>query len=78
MRSRPLPAAAVFCLLLASPLFAGAATVELPRTGQNACYDATGVIIDCADTGQDGDTRAGAPWPSPVSRTTGTGPSPTI
>ena len=36
VRSRPRPAAAVFCLLLASPLLAGAATIELPRTGQNS------------------------------------------
>ena len=40
-------------------------TIQLPRTGQNTCYDATGVIIDCAGTGQDGDTKSGVPWPSP-------------
>lgn len=58
-------AAAILVLLLASSAQAEAGTIRLPRTGQNTCYDATGVIIDCANTGQDGDTQAGAPWPSP-------------
>ena len=51
-------------LLLASPLLASAGTIRIPRTGQNACYDPIGVIIDCAGTGQDGDKKAGAPWPA--------------
>ena len=55
----------VILLLLAAPLPADAGTIQLPRTGQSACYDATGVIIDCANTGQDGDKKAGTPWPSP-------------
>jgi hypothetical protein len=63
--TRPARFAAIFLLLLASPLPAGAGTIQLPRTGQNTCYDATGVIVDCANTGQDGDTRTGVPWPSP-------------
>lgn len=57
--------AAIFFVLLALPLPAGAGTIQLPRTGQSTCYDATGVIIDCANTGQDGDTQTGVPWPSP-------------
>jgi quinol monooxygenase YgiN len=38
---------------------------EVPRTGQTRCYGTGGEIIDCADTGQDGDIRAGAAWPEP-------------
>lgn len=29
------------------------------------CYDASGKSVDCAGTGQDGDTRSGLPWPEP-------------
>jgi hypothetical protein len=36
--------------------------VELARTGQTACYDEDGYVIACANTGQDGDIRAGVPW----------------
>lgn len=61
----PTRVSTIFVLLLTSPLLADAGTLQLPRTGQNTCYDATGVIIDCAGTGQDGDKRAGVPWPSP-------------
>lgn len=53
------------CLILALAHIARAATITLPRTGQNACYDANGVIIACDNTGQDGDKRAGVAWPSP-------------
>ncbi len=35
----------------------------VPRTGQSLCYDATGKVISCAGTGQDGEWRIGAPWP---------------
>lgn len=37
----------------------------LARTGQQQCRDASGVIIDCTATGQDGELRRGAPWPEP-------------
>ena len=40
----------------------------LPRTGQTTCYDATGAtgnVISCAGTGQDGDIQAGVAWPDP-------------
>ena len=47
-------------------LLAGyAVAVDLPRTGQQACYDSTGKTIACANTGQDGDKQAGSPWPIP-------------
>lgn len=57
--------AVIICLSLVLPHFARAGTVKVPRTGQSACYDVNGVVIDCNGTGQDGDRRAGAPWPSP-------------
>ena len=34
---------------------------HLPATGQTTCWDASGAVIPCAGTGQDGDIRAGAP-----------------
>ena len=37
----------------------------LAATGQTACFDADGKPVDCAGTGQDGETRHGAPWPEP-------------
>ena len=37
----------------------------LYRTDQTRCYDGHGQEIDCAGTGQDGDIRAGHPWPKP-------------
>ncbi|MHC4310758.1 MAG: Lcl C-terminal domain-containing protein, partial [Planctomycetota bacterium] len=39
--------------------------ITLRQTGQNDCYDSAGVLIDCMDTGQDGDTLTGRPWPDP-------------
>ncbi len=57
--------AALVCPLLAVPLVGHAGPIQLPGTGQDACYDAAGVVIPCAGTGQDGDTRAGEAWPSP-------------
>lgn len=56
---------ATFCLLPALPFLLQAAAIQLPLTGQTACYDSNGVVIACAGTGQDGDRRAGAAWPSP-------------
>lgn len=37
----------------------------LARTGQTNCYDKFGFNTICAETGQDGEYRAGAEWPSP-------------
>ena len=48
----------------AFPCGAQAATVTLPKTGQTLCYNANGTI-DCAGTGQDGETQIGATWPVP-------------
>jgi len=40
-------------------------TVQIPRTGQTDCWDMSGTSRACAGTGEDGDTLAGAAWPSP-------------
>jgi Protein of unknown function (DUF1566) len=33
------------------------------KTGQTTCYDNDGTIINCSNTGQDGEKQAGVPWP---------------
>ncbi len=38
---------------------------KLWKTGQTECYDASGNIVSCAGTGQDGEIQAGVSWPSP-------------
>jgi len=40
-------------------------SLNLVKTGQNSCWDATGQSVSCPGTGQDGDTQAGAAWPNP-------------
>jgi hypothetical protein len=51
-------------VLHCTPVSTGApAPVEV--TGQTTCYGASGVVIPCLDTGQDGDIQAGVPFPSP-------------
>ncbi len=35
------------------------------RTGQTLCFDASGKVIPCIGSGQDGEFRVGAPWPEP-------------
>jgi len=53
-------------LLLHVPLLAHATPpAELPVTGQTSCYDTAGAAISCTGTGQDGEIRAGVPWPVP-------------
>jgi hypothetical protein len=39
--------------------------IQLPQTGQTTCHDVAGNVIDCVNTGQDGEIRAGIAWPSP-------------
>jgi len=41
------------------------AQAPVPRTGQEVCWDASGIPISCAGTGQDGESRAGVVWPDP-------------
>jgi len=50
-----------------------AAPADLPQTGQTTCTDATGAAIACANTGQDGDRKAGVAWPVPRFTVDGTG-----
>jgi len=38
---------------------------QLPQTGQTTCYNESGQVIACNNTGQDGDIRAGVAWPNP-------------
>jgi len=52
-------------LLLLFPSAASAASVDLAKTGQTTCYNATGGLIDCAGTGQDGESQKGIAWPDP-------------
>lgn len=40
-------------------------SVNLPRTGQTACFNSNGALITCTNTGQDGELRKGVAWPSP-------------
>lgn len=47
------------------PLAALAAPAEVSDTGQTICSDSSGATIDCANTGQDGEHRAGVAWPDP-------------
>ncbi|MBF0564205.1 MAG: DUF1566 domain-containing protein [Nitrospirae bacterium] len=42
-----------------------AGIVNLPQSGQTTCRDASGNVISCTGTGEDGDVKAGSPWPSP-------------
>lgn len=51
---------------------AQAAPADVPKSGQITCFNDSGAVIACADTGQDGAHRAGATWPNPRF-TTGTG-----
>jgi len=52
---------------------ASAGLIALPETGRTTCTDATGAAIDCANTGQDGDLKAGVAWPNPRFTVDGTG-----
>ena len=66
----------LFMFMIAMMLTAGAAyaaPADLPETGQTTCYDSAGTAIACANTGQDGDIKAGVGWPSPRFTVDGTG-----
>ena len=43
----------------------GGGKTHVPKTGQTKCWDTSEHHIHCAGTGQDGEVRAGAPWPDP-------------
>ena len=40
-------------------------SLTLPKTGQTACYNATGSTLVCSGTGQDGELQIGTAWPTP-------------
>lgn len=44
---------------------AALAAVQLPATGQNACFDANGNPRACLGSGEDGEKQAGVGWPVP-------------
>jgi quinol monooxygenase YgiN len=44
---------------------AGAAGGRVSKTGQKKCWGTSGSPIDCEGTGQDGELRIGAAWPTP-------------
>lgn len=48
------------------------APAQIAKTGQSECYNVSGGVINCGNTGQDGDTKAGIAWPS-LRFTAGTG-----
>ena len=37
----------------------------VPKTGQTTCYDNSGILVDCATTGHDGENQRGVTWPNP-------------
>jgi formylglycine-generating enzyme required for sulfatase activity len=47
------------------PVRDGNGPKRLFRTGQQACYDEQGNIVDCMHTGQDAAVRSGIEWPVP-------------
>ncbi len=63
--TRSVAAVSVGCGLLLLPPVVNAATLDVAVTGQTVCYSAAGGVVPCAGTGQDGETQAGVPWPSP-------------
>jgi hypothetical protein len=64
MNKHTLQAWLLLTTLLAASLAQAAGLVQLPRTGQTTCWSDAGVVIDCAGTGQDGETRMGASFPA--------------
>jgi hypothetical protein len=54
-----------FCLSTLQAVSWAQGVITLPQTGQTKCYDASGVEIACAGTGQDGEYQMGADWPDP-------------
>lgn len=39
--------------------------IQLRKTGQQGCWNAGGTSVNCAGTGQDGQTQLGVAWPDP-------------
>lgn len=49
------------------------ATSRVLKTGQTRCWSASGALLDCARSGQDGEFRTGLPSPAPRFRDNGNG-----
>jgi hypothetical protein len=67
MKKRLFLAVAVLTgMLLMSASIVWSATAPVAKTGQTTCYDdASGTVISCTGTGQDGDLQIGVASPSP-------------
>lgn len=52
----------VLLIFFVSAVTANTATIQLPQTGQNKCYNTAGTVISCEGTGQDGDKQIGVAW----------------
>ena len=71
LKNLKLVAVTFFCVIIVNcggqntPPSATTTVAAVPKTGQTICYDASGGVIFCADTGQDGELLKGAAWPSP-------------
>ena len=52
---------------------AAGARTTVPRTGQNACWNRRGEVVDCTDTGQDGAHKKGVDWSRPRFKSNGDG-----
>lgn len=56
----------LFSFLIDIPSHSATLPSPVPKTGQTTCYKPTGTtVIDCAGSGQDGETLAGVAWPNP-------------
>jgi len=64
-------------MVLFSVCLSFAQQTQLWETGQTTCYNSSGSVITCTETGQDGDIRAGVAWPGPRF-TAGTGMRPIV
>lgn len=56
---------AAVLVLIPVGAFAAPPVIELQKTGQTLCYDASGAEITCTGTGQDGEKQTGLAWPAP-------------
>ena len=69
-------AMALACLVLSAPVCAQSPdepTIGVQKTGQTLCWNTAGEEIDCAGTGQDGETQYGVTPPSPRCTNNGDG-----
>ncbi|MHB8708524.1 MAG: Lcl C-terminal domain-containing protein [Desulfuromonadales bacterium] len=60
-----IPFVLVLLAVFTAPVCAEQALVPQSGMEQVPCYDAAGVEIPCAGTGQDGEQQMGIPWPAP-------------